>query len=681
MMHLIQLFRVMFLLCCITFLSSCGGGAGAADSAATTTPATTATTTATTAVATLSLNISSAKLQAGSSATVIGVLKDAKGLAVANTKVTFKAVSTNNLVIMKPVDGVALTNAEGKVTVVLNAVAPSVGGVVDISASATVDKLTVDSAVVYMSIDPAPLILGKPSVPASAIPTKSTNIINVPVTAADLNVASLPVSALAVTSMCAKELPTPLATLMVASIADGVAAISYTNNGCTLKSDIVTVTVVGSSPVQSVSAAVAVLPPPPASAASLIYVSAVPSNALVVKGTGAAGRQETSTLTFKLLDASGQAVPGVTVNFIPTTIAGGIKLDKASTKTDATGQATVTLSAGSVPTPLTVLATVLDPSGLVLLSTTSSLLSISAGPPEQKSFSLSVGTHNIDGDLYDGTQTSVNVRLSDYWGNSVADGTVISMISEGANITNKDNSNGNCLTDKGACSMVFTSAEYRPSNRRVSITAFAAGVETFADANKNGQFDSGESCGHLGAPFIDNNEDGIWNTTSSGYETLIANISPSTNAAKPLTPCALRNQTYVFAQDVIVLSGKADVSQTTASLYSTSPTVASISKFPDCSTPISVVVNVKDRNGNPVPASSKVSIDTLDEPAVGLSVIGKISPATVPDTIYASQHVVTITPNCGLKIPGGATGNGYGKFNVVVETPSDIVSIPVIIPY
>jgi hypothetical protein len=92
---------------------------------------------------------------------------------------------------------------------------------------------------------------------------------------------------------------------------------------------------------------------------------------------------------------------------------------------------TVSLSSGTVPTPVWVVATVHG----TTLSTQSNTLTITTGLPTQDFFSLSIQTSNIEGWDYDGITSALMIIASDRLGNPVPDGTAVNFITEGAQIT------------------------------------------------------------------------------------------------------------------------------------------------------------------------------------------------------------------------------------------------------
>ncbi|MYM23148.1 hypothetical protein GTP46_10875 [Duganella sp. FT135W] len=269
-----------------------------------------------------------------------------------------------------------------------------------------------------------------------------------------------------------------------------------------------------------------------AAASQLTFVSALPQN-IALKGTGGAGRQESSTVTFKVLDANGNPVVGQQVNFALNTTVGGLTLTAASATSGTGGLATTTVNSGTVNTPVRVTATLAGSS----TSTLSDQLVVSTGVPEQNSFSLSAAIKNVEGGQFNGcaapTGTVITARLADHFHNPAPDGTAVSFTAEGGSIdascltglTQTTLTDGSVVTQKGTpgeCTVRFCAGNPRPADGRVTILAYALGEESFVDTNGNNRYDAGEPFTDLGDPFrndraiSDANANGIDDANASG---------------------------------------------------------------------------------------------------------------------------------------------------------------------
>lgn len=220
---------------------------------------------------------------------------------------------------------------------------------------------------------------------------------------------------------------------------------------------------------------------------SIEFISAVPSE-IVLKGTGGQDQQETSTLTFKVKSQLGNVLPQQEVKFALSTSAGGISLSRSSGFTNSQGLVSTQVSAGTVPTAVRVTASAtMDVNNEVIsVQTSSDLLSINTGLPEQRSMTIAADIVNPEAHNISGTEAIITVWLSDNFNNHVPDGTTVNFTTEGGNIE------PSCSTTNGSCSVTWTSSEPRVADHRVTILATALGHETFFDTNGNNIFDDAD---------------------------------------------------------------------------------------------------------------------------------------------------------------------------------------------
>ena len=299
--------------------------------------------------------------------------------------------------------------------------------------------------------------------------------------------------------------------------ANGKAIATYTSQGCAGIAGVDTIKATASfrSVVLSASSDLAVKSD---SAQTIKFVGANPSPTISIKGTGG---QETSILTFQVLGQGGTPLKGVCVTFAPSTTVGGLGLvpskcnpagpETYGSTTDSNGNATTTVQAGTVATPVRVTATTSNG-----ISTQSSALAISTGIPDQNSMSLSADNLQPIGWEYDGVVSNLTIRLADAFNNPVPDGTSVSFTTSGGAI------DPNCTTGSaghGACTVVWRSQSPRPVSQnqvsfdsslnmvcpaaqdsngyaitecrsgRIKVLATAIGNESFIDGNGNGLYD------------------------------------------------------------------------------------------------------------------------------------------------------------------------------------------------
>lgn len=212
------------------------------------------------------------------------------------------------------------------------------------------------------------------------------------------------------------------------------------------------------------------------------------------------GKDEKATVTFTLLDAQAKPVSGKQLNFsFGGQISNNVNyqdytLSPISATTNKDGQATVTVNAGNLPTPISVIA-VLD--GNTEIRAASSQIGVGIGYADDNSVSFSADSYNINGAGYDGEEAKITLHLADRFNNPVADGTKVYFTTEGGSVkgdmtSDSGDATGVCSTKSGVCSATLTSQDPRPADGRVTVSAYVAGEESFKDLNGNGIFDQGE---------------------------------------------------------------------------------------------------------------------------------------------------------------------------------------------
>ncbi|HRX88166.1 MAG TPA: Ig-like domain-containing protein, partial [Steroidobacteraceae bacterium] len=290
----------------------------------------------------------------------------------------------------------------------------------------------------------------------------------------------------------------------------GIASTTYVATGCS-GSDVISASATIGGIQLSASGSVTVAT---AAIGSIEFVSATPTN-VALRGTGAPGRSETSTVVFRVLDSSGGPRADADVDFSLNTTVGGIALNPTTARSDANGRVQTVVQAGDSATTVRVTARVLNTTPAI--STQSSQLTITTGVPDDDSLSLAVACPNVEALSYDGVPVTVTARLADRFNNPVPDGTAVTFNTEGGRI------GGQCTTattptEGGVCAVTWTSSAPRPSNGRVTLIATAIGEETFTDANGNGAFDNGETFIDRAERFRDDNENGVYDSGEYFYD-------------------------------------------------------------------------------------------------------------------------------------------------------------------
>ncbi len=478
-------------------------------------------------------------IPSGATVTAAATFKNASGIAVTNSVVTFTS-SDATLSTMTPINGTALTNASGIATITLTAGA-STGGAATLTASAQLTTVVagvsttvpVTGTVGYSVGQGATLTVSAPTFGIGGAPNTlsayGTTSISVTVASGGVPVTSPQLVTFA--STCAVNgkavVSPPVYTL------NGVATASYRDNGCA-GSDLITVSVAG---IISAPSLLTVTPP---SSGSIQFVSATPPY-INLKGTGG---KETSVVVFKVMDVGGNPISGKTVTFnvdINAT-AGGVTLTPTPSIaiSDSNGLVQTIVNSGPVSTPVRIAAST-PGTGSTILNSTSNALTITTGIPDQDSFSLAASTFNIEGWDIAGVQTVLTARLSDHFNNPVPENTPVNFITEGGSIigscstgadttlTTSSSTTGSTTKGNGWCTTTLTSGAPRPQSTRngwgrATVLAYAVGEESFTDYNGNGwadvrpifsplfipseMIDANGNSTDLGEAWVDYNENG-----------------------------------------------------------------------------------------------------------------------------------------------------------------------------
>jgi hypothetical protein len=388
---------------------------------------------------------------------------------------------------------------------------------------------------------------------------------------------------------------------------------------------------------------------------SMQFVNATPTT-IGLKGMGGVGVQETSVVTFKVLDTNKSGIAGQTVNFSLNTYVGGLKLVATSGVTGTDGSVSTIVQSGTIATPVKVTASVNGSNPLI--STQSDQLTVSTGVPAQDGFSIAMSDLNPEALQYDNVTVTVTASLSDHFHNPVPDGTAVYFTTSGGSIQ------PSCITSKGACTVTWKSQNPRPANGRAIVLAYAIGEEAFLDLNGNGVADAGEFTDQ-GEAFRDDNEDGIYNP---GTETFIDfNFSPLPgyvavyNGPDGLYNGVLQGAAYTGApKSLHVFSNTAIVMAGSFATITNSCGAAAISVALGGNT--NCQINIKDVNGNPMPSGSTVAFS--------------YTPIVAGITLTATNYTMGSGNGAGGKTTtislrdSGVAPVGVGTLNVKVTTPA-----------
>jgi len=456
----------------------------------------------------------------------------------------------------------------------------------------------------------------------------------------------------------------------------GIATVTYSAKGCS-GSDVISATTTIATLSYTATGTVTVAQ---AAIGSISFISATPTN-IALKGTGDASRPESSTVVFKVLDASGGPRSGTPVSFKLNSNVGGITLtpSSATATSDSQGLVQIVVDAGTVATSVKVTASISPPAVPAVISTQSGQLTITTGIPTANNFSSAVGCHNIEGWSQDGITTSVTASLADRFQNPVPDGTAVTFTSSHGAIgpqCTTTTSNG----ISGVCSVTWRSQGSRTPLLggplgRVALLATAIGEESFTDQNGNGAFDVGEpffdtsefyrddagtGAYVLGDYFYDFNNNGTRDGPDGIFEGVLCNDPARCDASK--------KSDGIGAQNVIIMSGSDAFVNTVdggGNIIPVPTTLASGSS-------LSLLFWVRDLNGNIMPGQTTVSVS-----ASGSGGMTAVAPTTYTIGCAAPTNNAKIGSQTvfGFSFTSTAGTVGGNVITVTVTTPLQVVTI------
>jgi hypothetical protein len=469
-----------------------------------------------------------------------------------------------------------------------------------------------------------------------------------------------------------------------ATTTSGIVNANYVAKGCS-GSDTITASATVSGQNLAATGTVTIAA---ATIGSIQFVSAS-TTTIGLKGTGL---NQTSTLIFKVVDATGGPYSGVTVSFTPNTTVGGLSISPATAKSATDGTVQTTVSAGTVHTAVRVTASITSPAAL---STQSSQLTVTTGLPTSNGFSIAVGKAtygngtstlacpNTETNSIDGVTTPITVFLSDRYSNPVPDGTAVAFTTDGGQIV------GNCNTGpplaSGSCVVTWTSADPRPGptsptsttpaivKGRAMILATAIGEESFDDINGSGFYVAGDSFANLGEPYRDDNEDGAY---ESGEYFLDFNNNGMRDAPTGSfigITCTGTTPASTCTQNTLAIGTSLQLTMATSAAHITfvsgtaGVTNGGSATAPSLSVPSSggsVAFNVQDLNGNSMAAGTGVTI-TLSSTVTG-ETFSQIGPTTVGCDAGQGGQDYSVSLSAGAIGPGTLT--------VTVTSPSGTVT-------
>jgi hypothetical protein len=232
----------------------------------------------------------------------------------------------------------------------------------------------------------------------------------------------------------------------------------------------------------------------PTVATNIQFVSTAPA-IIYLRDSGAATQ---AVVTFKVVDSIGNPQPNQALALSLVNAAPGVSIDTLGSAaqviktSDSSGNVSVAVFSGTVPTPVQVRSALNVNSQI---STTSGILTVATGRPNQKAASIASVKFSLEGLNFDGDTTPITLSLADRQGNPVPDGTVVNFVSQSGVMIPPT-----CTITGGTsqCTSSIRTQGTRPANGRVSVLAYVQGEEDFDDANRNNVYDAGEPFTDLG---------------------------------------------------------------------------------------------------------------------------------------------------------------------------------------
>ena len=374
----------------------------------------------------------------------------------------------------------------------------------------------------------------------------------------------------------------------------------------------------------------------PAQAANLLFDST--SQVTIFTSRATSGVKQ-ATLKFKVVDANGAALASqaVDLSLSTTAVDAGVTFAGGTTSvqrvsTDNSGLAAVTVSAGALPTPVVVTASLVSNPSVVASSLT---LAVTSGVPTQLAASLAAEPLSLEAANTDGVTSNITFRIADRQGNPVPPSTAVTLVTSHGLIQ------GSCvLNSLSACSVTYVSQGARPSNGRVVVLAYLDGEESFVDANGNNVYDNNEVFADTGTVFRDDDEDGVHVSTEQLYPGgQVGGIACTHTIPNTPAPLSVANTCNNKWDDSIRVRKQLTLVMATSQ--------AMVNLIASTSTKLNFTVS--DLNGNSMADGTTVSAAPVATTCNIISPPG-LQPTTIKNSTYKSVHSLPLSGCSGTKI-------------------------------
>jgi len=617
------LMRLLTLAAVALLLAACGGGGGCAgtvngQNTCTATTSAAPGTTQTAAGMTLFFTNSTAtftplaqnNVTSTPNTYAVATVLDANGAALANQIVSF---STNSAIAALS-STMALTDASGRAWVRIQPASLTTSGAAILDASSTMAGQTVTASQGYQ-VGASNVALGTMTVSPASVTALATASVSVPVTVNGVAAAAGQVN-VTMQASCGYFNSPGTTTVSVPTGSTGNATATWqSQSSCGGSTVNITATATGAPTPSTGTVTVAAVAP-----ANILYGGAT-ANTLVVS-TSTSGTKQ-STLTFKVVDGAGTGMGGQAVTFTldGASSTAGVTLDTTTGTTDGSGNVNVIVSSGSLPTPVSVSASL---TATPAMTASSFGLVVTSGKPSQSYTSVSATKLNIEGFSIDGVTTTLTLRTADRMGNPPPANTAVTFSTGYGSVT------GACQTDAtGACSVTYTTGGTRPANGIVTILATLAGEESFIDNNGNNAYDTGETFDDIGQAYRDDNVSGGYDT---GVEQKYGTASGASACPDPTLSVAGTCDgvwtSSILVRDYIRIGLSSDTALITL--------VGGI-------TGSGFSVLVTDAATGTVGMASGTTVAAAVSPGTGSTcALVSVAPGTVPNQVAPSTHKVTL---------------------------------------
>ena len=464
--------------------------------------------------------------------------------------------------------------------------------------------------------------------------------------------------------------------LVVATDANGLASTTYTASDPKCAGTNVSITAAATGATTQ-SGTIAVSAPV---ATNVQFVSAAPQ---LIYLSGTVGTTQ-AQVVFKVVDSSGNAVQNKTLQLALINTATGVSLGTLGNTTplnyvsDSSGNVSAAVFSGTVPTSMTVRATLLDSlAAPTSIYSDSNILTVASGRPTQSSLSLASAKTSIEGANIDNVSTTLTLSMADRNGNPVPPGTQVNFVSEAGVVIPAvcfvppaipATANSPAIPSS-SCSVTLFSSGTRTANGNVAVMAYVAGDEDFSDLVGDNVYHLGDPFTDLGRAYLDKVGAGP-RTVPSGFgvynngEFQVPRIGDAACLDGASCPgdglwgsADVRKQiTIVFATSSATISA--------GSLQATSPLQGSTDLVLN-----SLNVTVADLNGNSMPTGTQIAVTAVDNgfqaqgyltaancqitSGTGATISNSLSPILIPVTLKfctpGDAVQVTVTSPLGIQ--------------------------------